>query len=74
MPRHKEMTVSIAGDTLNLRENETRTVRLPMTLRLIGGILYFTPPDIAHYQVSDDKEVVGDDIEKIINRKGNIIP
>lgn len=54
MPRpkkDKELIVKVAGETIKLREGEERTVHLPMTLRLTGGILYFTPPDVYHQEI-----------------------
>lgn len=54
MPRKKELIVHVAGEVLRLTEGESRTVLLPITLRLFGGILYFTPPDVLR---SDDKWV-----------------
>lgn len=47
----KELIVKVAGETIKLREGETRTVHLPMTLKLIEGILFFVPPDVLTEEV-----------------------
>lgn len=47
MPRKKsEHIININGETLKMREGESRRVTMPVLLRLEGGVLHITQPDV----------------------------
>lgn len=50
----KELIVKVGSETLKIREGESRTVHLPMTLRMKDGILFFVPPDVITEEVKID--------------------
>lgn len=55
MPRaKKELIVKVGSETLKIREGESRSINLPMTLRMSEGILFFIPPDVETNEMKED--------------------
>ena len=42
----KDLQIRIANEIISMREGESRTINIPTTLTLTGGVLYITQPDV----------------------------
>ena len=42
----KDLQIRIGSEVFSMRERESRTFNIPMTLSITGGVLYITQPDV----------------------------